>query len=78
MEKLNDITLDFIIEYCKENGEVAWLKELVNTPGLVDKNGNPRKIGFVEVRNAFAKKFFPGLIKTKEKKKTMFERIAEL
>lgn len=78
MEKLNDITLDFIIEYCKEHDEVAWLKEIANTPNLVDKNGKPRKIGFVELRNAFAKKFFPGLIQNKPRKKSMFDRIAEL
>lgn len=78
MEKLNDITLDFIIEYCKEHDEVAWLKEIANTPNLVDKNGKARKIGFMEIRNAFAKKFFPDLIQAKTHKKSMFDRIMEL
>ena len=78
MEKLNDITLDFIIDYCKEHDEVAWLKEVANTPNLVDKNGKPRRLGFMELRNAFAKKFYPELIKAKAHKPSMLERINAL
>lgn len=28
IETLNDITIDYIIDYCKEHGEVKWLKEI--------------------------------------------------
>ena len=44
--KVSEITGQFIIDYCKEHKEVAWLKETSK------KNKN-----FIALRTAFVKKF---------------------
>ena len=80
-EKLNDIKLDFIIDYCKEHGEVDWLKNTSHKVFVLttdDGEEEERKISFIELRNEFVRKFFPDLLPKKEKKKSMYELIDEL
>ena len=84
MQDINDIkeiTFDYIMEYVKGKGaaDIKWLKEVANKPVAADKNGKPRKISFIEIRKEFTIKYFPDLApKPREKKPTMWERIAEL
>lgn len=59
IESINDITLDVIIEYCKEKGEVDWLKACINEAVEPDKRGRNRKKSFIELRKEFAVKFMP-------------------
>lgn len=79
-KQLNDITIDYIIAYCQEKKEVKWLKEVALAPAKPDKNGHERKTSFFEIRNAFARKFFPDLAPkaAKEKKPTMWDKIEAL
>lgn len=86
-----EIKIEHIIEWCKENNEVAWLKEqssktfpLLDDCGqpILDKKGNPksRKISFIEIKLAFARKYFAEIApkKTENKKPTMYELIDAL
>ena len=76
-----DITLEYIMAYCKERGEsaVMWLKGIANTQGLTDKNGKERKITFIEIRQAFIKAYMPELVKEpQEKKPSMYELIKNM
>jgi len=74
-----DIGFEFIINYCKANKQIEWLKELKNTPVKPNKKGKERQISFIEIRNEFTKKFFPDIAPMPmEPKKTMYEMIDEL
>lgn len=53
-----EITQDFIIEYCQKNNQVAWLKEQVNKT-YTDKKGKERRVSWMQVRSNFQAKFFP-------------------
>lgn len=79
-EKVSDICMEFIINYCKANGAEAikWLKDIANKKETqertsTDKNGE--KITktvevhtpFVSLRTAFAEKYFPDIIIGKSK-----------
>ena len=80
-KNLNDINMEYIISYVKSKGEkdIKWLKELNAKKVDNDKNGKARKISFIEIRNEFARKYFPDLVpKAKEKKKTMNQMIDDL
>ena len=60
---------DFILKYCEENKQIAWLKEAKATYG---KN-------FLAIKRAFCLKFFPSIVpKAKPKAKGFFERVDEL
>jgi hypothetical protein len=62
------MNIDDIINWCKENGEVAWLKEQA-------KN----KPSFFVLKKAFVGKFMPEIKPVKkEQEPTMWERIAAL
>ena len=82
-EKINDLSADFILEYCQKNGHVKWLQETANQTKVV-KNKKTleetvKRIGFFELRKAFAEKFFPELVPTKKKKnQTFYDKIMNL
>jgi len=79
--EVKEISFDYIIDYVKEKGkaDIAWLKELANRQIADEKSGKTRNISFVEVRNEFARKYLPEIVRPpKEKKPTMKERLAEL
>lgn len=77
---INDINLEIIIDYCKEHGQIAWLKAEIEREVPPDKNGRPRKLSFIELRKAFAIKFMPQFAPKYESKrrKSMYELIADL
>jgi len=78
---INEISIDFIINYCTAKGkaDIAWLKALAAAKVAPDKNGRERRISFIEIRKEFVKKYFPSIAPAaKEKKPTMYERIAAL
>lgn len=73
-QTINDIDGEYIVSYCKEQGQEAidWLKAVYARPKKKDKNGVERDISFIEVRNEFARKYFPSLApKGKSKKQTI-------
>ena len=75
-QKLNEIKLDYIMDYCSGRGQadVEWLQSLyAELPK--DKDGNERDLTFIEIRTAFAKKYYPHFMSGT---KTMRERIMEL
>ena len=59
IETINDINLEVIIEYCKEKGEINWLKNTINEEVAPDKRGRNRKKSFIELRKEFVIKFMP-------------------
>ena len=66
-----------IIDWCKANKQVAWLKQTAATT-YPTENGT-RKITFVELKIAFAKKFMPEIMpKAKPKEMSMYDEIAAL
>lgn len=80
-QTINDIDGAYIVDYCKEQEQDAidWLKELYARPKKKDKNGVERDISFIEVRNEFARKYFPSLApKSKSKKQTIKDLIENL
>lgn len=79
--EVKEITFDYIIEYVKGEGkaDIAWLKDLANQQVVDKKSGATRNISFVEVRNEFARKYLPEIVRPpKEVKPTMKERLAKL
>ena len=79
--EVKEISFDYIIDYVKEKGkaDIAWLKELANGQVVDKKSGRTRNISFVEVRNEFARKYLPEIVRPpKEMKPTMKERLAKL
>lgn len=84
MEKpteVRDISFDYIIDFVKEKGkaDIAWLKKFVDQQVVDKKSGKTRNISFVEVRNEFARKYLPEIVRPpKEIKPTMKERLAKL
>ena len=73
-QNINEIDGEFVVDYCKAQGQAAvdWLKGVYARPPKQDKNGNLREISFIEVRNEFARQYFPALMPTsKARKKTI-------
>ena len=70
--------IEDIIDWCKANNQVAWLKETAaKTFPLED--GAERKITFIEIKLAFVDKFMPEIAPArKPKKPSMYELIANL
>jgi hypothetical protein len=66
------MTVTDIIDWCKANGEVAWLKKTAAT----EIDG--RKITFIELKKAFVDKFMPEIAPKSTKKPSMYELIAAL
>lgn len=77
IDVINDITVDLIIAYCKQNNQVSWLKEIVKTEVPVDKNGKERKYSFMELRRDFTKKFMPDIAPSESSKKHSFYDIID-
>ena len=78
---INDIDGDFVEAYCREQGQevTAYVNSLYDQPPKPDKNGAERDISFIEIRNEFARKYFPDLApKAKTKPKTLKQRLADL
>ena len=73
------MNLDSIIDWCKANNQVAWLKaEFAKQIPNKDGEGT-HEITFIELKYNFVKKFMPDLLpKAKAKKPSMKERIAAL
>ena len=75
----NKINIDFIIDWCKENNQVEWLKkEAAKT--YYNKNGKKCKASFIQIKYAFCRQFMADIIPVakKEDKPTMYDRIAAL
>lgn len=72
------MTVNDIIEWCKANNQVEWLKKVASTP--IEEEGKPaRKITFIELKYNFADKFMKEILPPKKPKKpTMFELIENL
>jgi hypothetical protein len=67
-----------IIDWCKANDQVDWLKETAATP-VTSKSGNTHQITFIELKIAFVEKFMPEIAPEKKvKKPSMYEIIANL
>lgn len=75
----NKINIDYIINWCIENKQVAWLKEEANKT-YINKNGKECKASFIQIKYAFCRKFMPEIVPVakEEKKPTMYDRIAAL
>ena len=80
-----NLTIEDIVAWCQENGEVKWLKAKVNETkirniypkganGKVDRKAAPIgnkvvPISFIEVKRDFAKKFCPEILPVAKPKK---------
>ena len=79
-----EIQLIDIINWCKANNQVAWLKETAEKEYPVkDKETGEeigkRKITFIELKLAFVREFMPSVApEKKEKKPSMYDLIASL
>lgn len=79
LTSIDEVTFEYIVEYCKENSEVDWLKETMSQPVAPDKRGRERRKSFIELRKEFTLKFMPEIApKPAAPKKTMYDIIAEL
>jgi hypothetical protein len=79
--EVKEISFDYIIDYVKEKGkaDIAWLKDLADQQVADKKSGAKRNISFVEIRNEFARKYLPEIVRPpKQTKPTMKERLAKL
>lgn len=73
------MTVEDIINWCKANDQVAWLKEEAAKTFPTEKGKKDRGITFIELKLAFVHKFMPEIApKAKEKTPTMYELIAKL
>ena len=83
------MNIDDIIAWCKANNQVEWLKAEATKTFPVkfkDENGiecvdetKRRKISHFEIKYDFCRMFMPDILpKAKEKRKTMWDKIAEL
>lgn len=70
--KLNDIKMPHIIAFMEKRPveEIEEFNELAHAK-RVNKNGKEYDASYVEVRNTFAKKYFPQLIESKGKTSSM-------
>lgn len=75
---INEVCLEFMMNYCKAKKEGAWLIEKANTT-ITDKQGKERDYPFVNLRADFMNKFFPSALKgnTPAEKNPMKKRIAD-
>lgn len=69
--------IEDIIEWCKANNQVEWLKETASKTYPCEKGA--RKISFIELKIQFVKKFMPEIApKAQSKKPSMYELIDAL
>lgn len=72
------MNIDDIINWCKANNEVEWLKKEA-AKKIKNEDGKERSITFIEIKRDFAAKFMPEIMpKAKEKTISMFDKIAAL
>ena len=72
------MTIDNIIDWCKDNGKVAWLKAKA-AETYTDKNGKVSKITYFQIKKDFCETFMPEILpEKKEVKASMFDKIAAL
>ncbi len=76
---IDDICAEFIDNYIEANDEGEWfigILESKETYKKGEKKGQEKDISFVTIRSAFAKKFFPEIIKgTSVKEKSFREKM---
>lgn len=76
------LTFNDIVEWCKANNQVEWLKKEVETIVVdEDKDGKEfeRDITFIEIKRDFAEKFMPEIApQRKPKKPSMKDIVAAL
>lgn len=88
-EKIGEISMEFIENYCVANKEIDWLLEEVNiTEYTVVRNKgkadeyteviNSKNYPFVNLRRDFTLKFFPDIINSDDEHETWKERINRL
>ena len=82
---LKEIKMNFIKEYVMEQGkeDIQWLIDTIETEvDEKDKEGKPikRNATYIDIRNAFARKYFPDLAPkgTSKKANMMKDTLAEL
>ena len=77
---MNYKTMNFeqVVEWCKENNQLEWLKATV-AKTLPTKDGKgTRHINFLEVKREFARKFMPEIVPVrKTPKKPSMKEILE-
>ena len=72
---IDDICAEFIDNYIEANDEGEWfvgILESKETYKKGEKKGQEKEISFVTIRSAFAKKFFPEIIKGTPEKELSF------
>lgn len=72
---IDDICAEFIDNYIEANDEGEWfvgILESKETYKKGEKKGQEKEISFVTIRSAFAKKFFPEIIKGTSDKELSF------
>ena len=76
---IDDICAEFIDNYVEANDEGEWFVSVLESKETYkkgEKKGQEKDISFVTIRSAFAKKFFPEIIKgTSEKEKSFREKM---
>ena len=76
---IDDICAEFIDNYIEANDEGEWfvgILESKETYKKGEKKGQEKEISFVTIRSAFAKKFFPEIIKgTSDKEQSFREKM---
>ena len=87
--EVNEISMEFIENYCVAKGEIAWLLETVNTSAYEVKRKDKEtgemvtevvkcdNYPFVNLRRDFVLKFFPKIIKGATTAKTWKEILNE-
>ena len=69
--------IEDIIEWCRANNAVDWLKETASKTYPTEKG--ERRISFIELKIEFVKKFMPEIApKAQNKKPSMYELIKAL
>lgn len=76
MVKFMECKFEDIVDWCKANNKVDWLKDI--TADYLE--ANEKKMSFLELRLAFYREFFPELAPkaSKAKKPSMYDIIASL
>lgn len=72
---IDDICAEFIDNYIEANDEGEWFVSILESKETYkkgEKKGQEKEISFVTIRSAFAKKFFPEIIKGTSDKELSF------
>lgn len=73
------MTFNDIVDWCKANDQIEWLKKEVAKTVTVEKDGAKvtRDVTFVEIKRAFAEKFMPEIIPERKPKKPSMKNIVD-